>query len=910
MAAPQAHLSTFSYRRSAIALGVAIACYGTAFAQTQSSEAATDNQTLTEVVVTGSRISNPGFEAPTPLTVVGAAEMRQAGYTDISATLTDLPQFRGTYNANNTNSVTNSGQSPADLRGLGYTRTLMLVNGRRYISNDLQTVPYSLVKRIDVVTGGASAAYGSDAVAGVVNIILDDEREGLEIGAQGGVSTHGDAGKQMFELSYGTHVGERGHFLFGADYLKDEGVQPATRRPKVGGAGFFPGADGLLYPTANLKSNDHSIGGLILTGALAGQTFNPDGTLRPFQYGRLNAGSPRTMVGGDPDAYVGDQYRSVVAPIERTNVFARFSYDVTDSLKLWAEGTYNKVGNNRAFFSDLVFNAIPIEMSADNPFLDPAVRAQLSGAGETSFQMGRALTDMSLNYYNFSREASQFTVGLDGQLAGGKYRYNAYYGHGKQEQNLRLTDITITQEFFNAIDAVTGPGGTPVCRVALTDPTTACRPLNLFGTGRADPAAVAYATGDWNLIETTWLDIAGASISGDLFDLWNEPVSFATGVEYRKEQLQDSYDPVSLANRFTLINGVNIPKTSINVKEAFLEVAAPLLVDVPFVKKLTFNGAARISDYSLSGSIWSWKGGLTWDIVDSVKLRGTRSRDIRAPNLMESYATPGTLFTTVQDLGTAGEPIVNVVQRTGGNVNLSPEIADTTTVGVVLSPSFVPGLQLSVDYYDIKIEDVIIDPTAQEVVNACYQAGDQSKCDLIVRDSTGKITDIYGTLINLQEMSTKGVDVEASYRRSLEKLPGQLSVRALATYVDTIKTGGFEGAGYVGAQASFLVPKWRGQVTFTYESDRFGGDVRARYIDSAGFAPEDVFGGLGDNSVSSRTYFDLGLRTYIPMGDDGRLTFFGSVQNVFDTEQPLATVNTAYYDQIGRFFSLGVRASF
>ncbi|MBL8269279.1 TonB-dependent receptor plug domain-containing protein [Steroidobacter sp.] len=898
-------------RHSAVALAVAIACAGSAYGQSAAGQSTTENsETIDVVVVSGSRISTAGFDAPTPTTVLGEVELRQAGRTDIAATLTDLPQFRSTQSASSTNTVTSSGQTPADLRGLGASRTLVLVNNRRYISSDdLQTVPYSLVKRIDVVTGGASAAYGSDAVAGVVNIILDDNREGVEVGVQRGRSTHGDAEKTLVEASFGTKLfDDRAHLLVGADYLKDDGIIPGTRRPRIGEANFFPGTDGLLYPTANLHEARRSEGGLINTGVLTGQTFDTDGSLRPFQYGVRRAGSPNLMIGGE--GYNIDQFRSVVAPIERANVMGRFSLNVTDNVKVWAELIYNNVKDERVYFPDLAITQLTF--SYDNPFLNltPAQRALVQGAGETTFTMGRAVTDVALASYKYDREAVQATIGFDGEFADGKWRYNGYYGRGKQEQDMKLLNLALAENFFNAIDAVTGPGGSPVCRIALTDPTTACRPLNLFGSGRASQAAVDYVTADWHAIDETWLDTAGIILSGEPFELWNQPVSFATGIEYRKEQFRSTYDANSLAGNFATINGENISKIGNDVTEGFVEVAIPLLADKPLVQSLNFNGAARISDYSTSGSIWSWKLGGTWHLVNDFKLRATRSRDIRAPNLTELFSSPSTFFTNVQDVSQTPASTTQVTLFTGGSTALDPEIADTLTVGAVYSPSFVPGLEVSLDYYHIKIEDVITTLTAQQIVNSCYQQGNQSACNQITRTG-GVITEINATYINIAEFVNKGFDLEASYRFDVG--PGQVTVRGLANYVDTLAVDNgiitIEGAGYLGSQATFLVPKWRGSVTLAYESEFIGGDLRARYLDGGGYAPSNVLSGVGNNNIASRTYVDLGLRTYIPLGES-KLTVYGSVQNVFDKEPALAALNSPYFDIVGRYFTLGVRANF
>jgi len=903
--------STLSRGGSAIALGVALAFSAPAFAQTAPQDAQADDNS-SEIVITGSRISTAGFEAPTPTTVIGVAELQQAGRTDIAASLADLPQFRQTQSATSTNTVTSSGQSPADLRGLGSARTLVLINSRRSVSsNDLQTVPYSLVKQIDIVTGGASAAYGSGAVAGVVNIILDDNKEGFELGAQTGISERGDAQKYLFEASAGFKFADgRGHFMIGGDYLKDKGIIPGNARPRIGSTGFFPDATGKLVPTGNLRELTRSEGGLIRTGVLAGQTFNPDGSLRPFQFGVIRPGSASTMIGGE--GYNIDQYRSLSAPIERGNVFARLSYDVADSLKVWVEGNYNQVFDERVFFPDL--GVTQIAFSTSNPYLTAAQRATFANAGETSFTMGRVLTDVSLARYNYKRVTKQGSIGFDGSFGGGKWRYGAFYTHGEQEQDQKLIGLTKRTEFAQAIDAVAGPNG-PICRIALTNPTTACRPLNLFGSGRADPAAVAFATGTWNAVTTTFLDHVGANISGEPFTLWDLPVSVAAGVEYREEAFQTFYDANSLANNFNTINGVNIAKTGNNVKEAFAEVDIPLLANLPFIKKLSFNGAARVSDYSTSGSIWSWKLGGIWEVIDGFKIRATRSRDIRAPSLTELFSQRSTLFTSVADSGRPNSPLTNVTLFTGGNPNLAPEIANTLTIGAVARPAFLPGFDFSIDYYKIKIDNVITTLSAQQIVNGCYAQNNQGACSQIVRDGSGVMTTINAAFINVASFKNTGLDIEASYRTNLDSigLDGQLKVRALANYVDKLVVDNgviaIDGAGYLGSQAAYLVPKWRGSLTLNYESEGMGADLRSRYVDGGGFAPTTVLANQ-NAKISSHTYVDLGLRAYIRTSDTNRFTVFGSVQNLFDRQPTLGAVSSPYLDIIGRYYTFGVRANF
>lgn len=866
-----------------------------------------------DIVITGSRISTAGFDAPTPTTVIGTAELRQAGRTDIQATLADLPQVRLTQSATSTNAISQSGFAPADLRGLGASRTLVLVNGRRYVTGgDLQTVPYSLVKQIDIVTGGASAAWGSDAVAGVINIILDDKFQGVTLGAQAGVSSRGDASKYLFNAAYGTNITDRWHMMIGADYLDDDGIFPGDKRPRIGSTAFFPGTDGKLYPTQGIRQSDRAFGGLIIGGPLAGLTFNDDGSLRPFRFGRR---SGSLMAGGEGWNF--DQTRSIAAPIERLNVFTRSSYEVSDPLRFWVEANYNRVADERPFFPDLTPSQTPYTYSIDNPFLSPAVRQQFVAAGVTSFNMTRVVSDIALIPFIYDRETKQGAVGLDGKFGGGKWRYDAFFSHGEQVQDMNFPGLIKKAEFLNAIDAVRS-GNQIVCRVALTDPNTACRPLNLFGQGRADPAAVDYVNADWRLMITNWLDNGGVSVSGEPFTIWDRPVSVAGGLEYRKHAFEILYDETSLRGEFSSLNGVNVPKRGYDVKEAFAEVAVPLLADLPLVQELMLNGAARVSKYStFKDNIWSWKLGGTWQVIDDLKFRTTRSRDIRAPSLPEMFNNPGSLFSVVTDASLPSRPSVQVVLRTGGNPNLAPETADTWTIGAVLTPRMLPGLNLSVDYYDIKIDDVITTLTAQQIVNACYLQGNAAACSQLTRNSAGALTDINATFINLARYTTKGVDFELSYRTRLEDIgiPGQLSLRGLANYVDTLVVDNgvlaIEGAGYASAHAAFLTPKWRVNTALGYESTTMGADLRMRWISKSQYAPPTVLVNVGDNEIDARAYIDLSLRAYLPFGSDNdRLTVYFSVANLFDRQPPIAAVNSPYYDLIGRYFTAGATMRF
>ena len=851
------------------------------------------------IVVTGSRIDRKGFDAPTPTTVVGESELRQGARPSIAQVLNDLPQFRATQSPASTVANTNSSSSAMDLRGLGVTRTLTLLNNRRFTgSSDLNTVPQGLVKRVEIVTGGASAAWGSGAIGGVVNIMLDDDLEGLTIGAQNGVSSRGDGYRYSFDGTFGTHFADgRGHFMIGAEYQNDEGILDRNSRKNVGSANLFSPTTGdhdyILVRDVN--SSTTSLGGLITSGTLKGQTFNSDGTLRAFQYGSQISGS--TMVGGEGVA-TNDEY-ALTNPYQRVNSYARASFEVGDAT-FWADGSYSRIWAKYPFYAE---NGT-YTLSASNPYLSQSIRDQLAAAGETSIKVGRFFEDYGYRTFGYYRQNVEGAIGVDGSFADGKWRYSAYYSHG-ENRNMQSYDNQITgANLTAALDAVTDSSGNIVCRTALTDPTTACRPLNILGTGAASQDAIDYVFGNVaRVVYTTKLDSAGASLRGDPFSTWAGPVSVAFGAEARwEEQVTNSLDATSAAKGFSRFNFSPLDG-GFNVQEAFGEVAIPLL-DQPF-SKLDVNGAARYSRYSTSGGIWSWKLGVTDRIFDNLLLRVSRSRDIRSGSLAELYTTTTTSFTTVAENGST----YSITRYGGGNANLKPEIGSTLTAGAVFTPTFLPGFNLSVDYYNIKLKDAITSLGAQDVISGCAN-GNTDLCTQIVRDTAGAPTTIYTTYINLAEYKTAGVDIEASYTLPLSKVSGGLGgtmrFRGLATYVDKVLINdgmtSVDRAGDVGDNVSFGTPHWRATGSINYSSQDVSVDARVRYVGGGKF---NHALDIANNDIAARVYVDLGAQVNVD-----KFTLFANVNNLFDRDPPLTTYGAIHYDTIGRYMTVGAKVRF
>lgn len=914
----------------------------------QNSEADT---TTDSIVVTGTRVLSNGNAAPTPLTVVGKEQLELAAPTNLADGLAQIPEFRSSQRPSSF--VTPQGPTGAflNLRGLGLSRSLILFNGRRVQPTtqegrtDINTFPDLLVKRVDVVTGGASAAYGSDAVAGVVNFVLDDEFEGVKADIGAGISSRGDNGSQKARVAFGTSfANDRAHLVVSGDYFHSDGVLNTDNRAwdskhcnVIPNPTFATDTRTAFLFRCGVTGTQFATGGVITSGALRGTQFLPGGVPAVFNYGtEVSAG---VMVGGD--GYWNPR-GNVSTPLTSKTLFGHLRYDATDNVQLWVEGSYAK--SDSFFFgtSPSYSGTTAITIYRDNAFLDSVTRQRMVNANIQSFTLGRISPDWGRNEGQSSTELYRGAFGFKGEFGG--WTVDGSFDAGQTKGHLENNNSPNQTKLFEALDSVL-VNGVPTCRSMLlaVNAGRGCVALNPFGFGSASRAALDYAFDDGYSDTTIHQQSAEFNLRGSPFSLWAGEVAFATGVTWRHIDVEQTADPLSQTTIQLIPNtrglpaslngklGVFLtgnqgvqPKQSITVKEGYAEVQVPLARDVTLLKSLDVNGAVRFADYSTTGGVWSWKVGGAWEPIDGIRVRATRSRDVRAPNIPELYAP------ALASLAPILDPLKGTNNNTpvffGGFAGLTPEIANTLTAGIVVRPAFLPGFSFSVDYYKIQIDNAIGTLTAQNIVNLCFN-GETDYCQFVNRLSDGTLSSVLNLNFNQNKLVNKGIDFEANYTTEIGN--AKLSLRGLASYLDSLATTDpfgkvDERAGVNGGEA-IGTPHWQGAVSATLQIGGFTAFVQERLIGSGLYSNQYVVGGRATNSidfnrVAGRAYTDVTLRYKIPT-ERGDWEIYGTINNLFDRDPPASPTrigapasilgtNPTLYDVIGRQFNVGVRLKF
>ena len=948
----------YSSRASLLALGLMLALPGAASAQDAASaeaDAAAPGQAdaaQDAIVVTGSRIARAGFTAPTPVTVLGMDRLQNSAASSVGDAIQQLPSVLPTVSATTAGvTIGAGGYRTIDLRGLGAPRTLVLVDGRRFIGStsqgtvDTNLIPGILVDRVEVVTGGASAAYGSDAVAGVVNFILNKKLDGIRLNFQSGISQAGDDHDVLLSGAAGTSFADgRGHAIFGVEYADNRGVGNCYREPMPNRrfcqeewqvlSNTTPGVNGYpaYYTTDNVHTGLLAQGGVINSGPLRGNQFNAAGELVPFTYGILQG----LFMGGGSGEYE-NPFRTagvIKVPVERIATFGHVDFDFTDHLSGFAEASFGRV-NVITSGSQIRDTGLVIQRS--NPFLTPATVDRMTALDLQTLTVGRAGDDLGFATGDTTVETWRATAGLEGRISD-RLKWDVYYQYGRTDFSQAVSNNRIGANFTRAIDAARDPVTNEiVCRATLSaDPAVraaaqGCVPLNIIGANRFSPEAKAYSFG--TALQDTKLEqhVVAANLSGSLVDLWAGPVSFAVGAEHRQDSISGTTDPISQKLGFYVSNGTAFTAPAVKVTEGYLEGLVPLLNDAPLARHLELNGAVRYTDYSTSGGVTTWKVGATWDLNDWFRLRGTRSRDIRAPNLLELFgSTTSASSRVVDETGVQWLPRV----FTGGNDQLRPETADTWTIGAVFSPKWgaLNGLRLSVDYYDIQIDDAISQVGGQTIVDRCFADRSSSFCDLVTfgTTNTAEIVEVRNPWLNLNTLIVRGIDIEGDYRLRLADAQS-LSFRVLASYVKDYITvdsvGAIDRAGQTGVQTGALpgMPRWTVNGTISYDSGPFNFNMQGRYIGAgimdvtlvgptdAGYST-DLPNSISDNHIEAMFYLDVGASYTFELADERKLQIFGAIKNLTNPSPPVnvysgSGTNPFLFDMVGRRFTIGARVS-
>ncbi|MGV3770593.1 MAG: TonB-dependent receptor plug domain-containing protein [Sphingobium phenoxybenzoativorans] len=913
-------------------------------------QADADEAQTQDIVVTGSRIVRDGFNAPTPISVIGKDQIENRAALSVGAVLQETPSFRPSQNPSAARTFTNSGYF-ADLRGLGANRTLVLVDGRRFVptSNvgtvDLNMIPTFMVERSEVVTGGASAAWGSDAVAGVVNVILKRDFEGLDGQAQAGISEEGDGFNMKLSLGGGLKFADgAGHILLGGEYSKDKGVGDNYNRDWgreewwfVSNPNFATNGLPARIWSKNVHYSSLTPDGLITTGPLRGTAYTPSGTPYQFNFGQVWGDD---QIGGDNYGISSWTGVNIKQPHERIVTMGRVRYETGDTT-LFAEGNYSKVDwtirnvGTRNFGSAApstsAFTSIVVR--TDNPFIPAETRAAIANynatrpAGTpalTSFQFGHFGTDNLQQLVSKMNETLRGVVGAEGKF--GDIKWDVYAQYGQNRYVRGVVGQRLEANWRRAIDVttITQNGiSVPVCRDLLStnaqvrQAAAGCVPYNIFGTDNPTDAAKAYITGLSLQRQKTTQTVLAGNLQAEPFSTWAGPVSIATGAEYRRETLRSVPSPLEEARAFSSVNS-SFVDGAFDVTEGYVEVLAPLARDAGIFQHLDVNAAVRYAKYGLSGSVWTWKAGVNWSLSDELRLRATRSRDVRAPNLTELFEPSRNTNARVLDPVTSSAYTVRTVSA--GNLNLRPEVANSLTAGLVYQPGWAPGLQFSADYYDIDIDGVISTSQAQVILDSCI-AGNADRCALITRPNpAGVITEMSTPYLNLNRFQTSGIDFELSYRMPL--WTGNLSARVLATYVWdftlTDATGAVDRSGENPTpinSAPTGVVDLTVNATLAYETDNYGVNLQARYINGGKVAADAVPGtatSVNINHIPSRVYFNLGgkVSLFSDQEKDRKIELFATVDNVLNTDPPFPSFDGTYYDLVGRAYRGGIRVRY
>ena len=910
------------------------------------------------IIVTGTRIARPDLQASSPVAVVTAEDIKTTNAVTVEQILAANPQFASGYGQSSNNP--GDGSATVNLRALEEKRTLVLIDGKRgptYDTTgavDVNSIPTALVKRVDVLTGGASAVYGSDAVAGVVNFVLDDRFEGITADGSTQMTTRGDGAIYNLSLTGGMKIGERGNFIVSGGWAKRNGV-------------FFGARPRLSFAVDS--SDLVSSGGSSNTVPTA---FDIPGSSR-LQVTPSEGLTPTVQL------YNFNPVNYAQSPFERWNVMALGRYELTDGIEIYGRAMYSDV-KVQLQLAPTATAGFPFNIDPSNPFLSAAQRAAFfdtvanpglqindgSGvgvdptarAGTSTIGIRRRMIETGGRIEDFHTKNMQFVGGVRGDLGDLRWDVFAQYGQSKKRSILR-NDLSFTA-LQQALDVVAGPGGTAAC----FDPSNGCVPLNVFGFDTVTQNALAFVLRDAHERTKISQFIVGGNISGDLgflqSPLASNPAAFSVGVEYRKEKGRTAVDPLYASGDLIFYGqGQNI-SGDYDVKEIYAELKAPLIEDKPFMESLGVEVGVRYSDYSTVGSVWTYKAGGDWSPINGVRFRGIYQRAVRAPNIEELFSPvvaatgglavdpcSGTVTAAVKTVCLAqgapassfpGGGLTSIIPApisgqinifSGGNPNLSEEKSDTWTLGVVFNPPQMRGFSASVDYFNIKIKGAISDTPPFITVAQCFNNPDPTTavCQSIVRNTVdGSLSGptqvgVPSTLGNVGSIKTDGVDVVLNYNGGAPE-GFHYALGFAGTWTRNYKfqpdstSPAEQCAGFFGPVCDLEpMPKWKHVAEVNLGWNDINLMTRWRYIGK--IKADSSLGDIVVQKIKAFNYFDTTLSFTI----EDRYTLRLGVLNIFDKDPPIVGDTTGAtasggstfpntYDVLGRSVFAGATIKF
>ena len=965
--------------RGALFSGAAAALVGVLPAHAQ------QETTIQEVVVTGSRIAQPGLTTTSPVTSVSSDTVKIEGVTRVEDLINNLPQAFADFGGNVSNGAT--GAATVNLRNLGSQRTLVLVNSRRLMpgdptqngaaSPDLNQIPAALIERVEVLTGGASAVYGADAVAGVVNFIMNDKFEGVRLDAQYSLYQHDNNDDHVRDIVRSSgfpvpdgdaHDGYTKDFTFIAGINTPDGKGNATvylgyrQLEAVTQARRDYSACALASSAAgDPTSRGFTCGGSGTTAPAFFQTYNPADPLDLTPVGQFTVGADGQLREfQDSDLFNFAPLNYYQRPDERRTAGLFAHYDFSDKASVYTEfmfmddRTTAQIAPSGAFFGSgpgqpPFFGRYAV--NCDNPLLTSSAVSAFCGGntaqGDVLVDIGRRNVEGGGRIDDLRHTSFRGVIGLRGDITTG-WTYDVYGQYGTSILSENFQNDFSRSRTRNALTAVAGPNGQPICRInGDADPTNDdpnCVPYAIFGVGTVTPQQLAYLQIPGLSEGETVEQVLSGSVSGDLgqygikLPTATDGLGVAIGAEYRSEHSELRVDENFQINDLA---GQGAPTLdtfgTFDVREVFAEARLPILQDKPWADTLSLEAGYRYSDYNLGFNTDSYKGGIQWAPVADVLFRGSYQRAVRSPNVQELFLQPrvqldGNTDPCANDIGGTPEASLEECMRSGvtpaqfgnilanpaaqyngqvgGNVNLEPEESDTYSAGIVFTPRFLQGFSWTIDYYDIKVKKLINSIGADFILGQCLETGDPTFCGRVHRSGNGSLWlgdtgFIDDPTLNTGSLQTRGIDTEVNYRFEMGKI-GSMGLQLVGTWVDKFLTEPLPGAsrydcaGLFGTVCGTPIPEWRSKLRATWTMP-WNVDVSLtwRYIEAV---DDDRTSGNpnlasaireSDRRLGSRSYFDLtGAYSLSGKGPFANVTGRLGINNILDKDPPLVGQST------------------